>query len=135
MKKETESNPNHEQLLVKSEKSTKQSRMLHNMENQSNFDTTVAVQNNSVSAALQDLGAQIKSMMTVTNVRSANGRGFIATCNIFGKESPSNDLPQHIESNHISGVSHACNICDKTSRSRNGLASHKKIYHKTLLQE
>ena len=36
-------------------------------------DTVVAVQNNQ----LRDLDEQIKSMMTITGVRPANGKGFI----------------------------------------------------------
>ena len=34
-------------------------------------------------------------------------------------------MPRHVESNHITGVSHACDICGKVSRSRNALSMHK----------
>ena len=136
-KQTIESSPSHEMFPEKSEKKTKQSIYSPNMEYQSsaNFDTAVAVQNNSFNVELQDLDQQIKSMMTMTNVRPPDGNGYLATCNICGKESPSRAMPQHIESNHITGFSHACNICGKTSRSRNALATHKHSYHKTLLQD
>ena len=132
-----ESSPSNEMFLEKSEKKTKQSINSVNMEygNSANFDKAVAVQNNSVNIELQDLDQQIKSMMTMTIVRPPDGNGFLATCNVCGKESPSRAMPQHIESNHITGFSHACNICGKTSRSRNALATHKHSYHKTLLQD
>ena len=100
-----------------------------------NSDTTIAVQNYSINTEIQDLDEQIKSMMTKTNVRSANGQGYVATCNICGKEAPSFNMPSHIEANHITGVSHACDICGKVSRSRQTLRMHKHRYHQTFLQD
>ena len=136
-KQTLERRPSNEMFLEKCEKKTKPSINSVNMEYQSstNFDTAFAVQNNLANVELQDLDQQIKSMMTMTNVRPPGGIGYIATCNVCGKETPSRAMPQHIESNHITGFSHACNICGKTSRSRNALATHKHSYHKTLLQD
>ena len=39
-------------------------------------------------------------------------------------------IVQHIEANHIEGISHSCNQCGKVSRSRSALAVHKSFYHK-----
>ena len=101
-----------------------------------NFDTQVAVENSSIDTNPQNLDEQIKSMMTMTDVKAPNGNGrqYLATCNICGKQVSSNHMPSHIEANHINGVSHSCNICGKTSRSRDSLRMHKQTYHKTILQ-
>ena len=44
-----------------------------------NPNTTIAVTNNQISTDLRDLDEQIKTMMTTTDVRSANGKGYVAT--------------------------------------------------------
>ena len=102
-------------------------------QNPTNSGTAVAVQNNSINAELEDLDQQIKSMMTMTDVKTANGQKYLATCNICGKQSASNNMPSHIEANHITGISHSCNICGNTSRSRDALRKHKHTYHETIL--
>ena len=79
-------------------------------------DTSVAVTNNLFSTDLQDLDEKIKSMMTKTDVRSDKSGKCIATCNICGKQALIGNMPSHIEANHITGVSHACDICGKFSR-------------------
>ena len=92
-------------------------------------ETTVALTNDKISVDLQDLDEQIKSMITKTDIRSSNGQGNLATCNICGKQGPFCAMPRHIEANHISGVSHACDICGKVSRSKNGLKQHRINFH------
>ena len=99
-----------------------------------NPDTVVAVQENRISVGFQDLNEQIRSMMTITDVRSADGKGFMASCNICGKEASSRNMPTHIEGNHITGVSHGCDICGKVSRSREATRQHKIRNHNPLLQ-
>ena len=114
-----ETNPNHErQNQVKTENHSSV-----------NFDTAVAVQNKSVNVELEDLDQQIKSIMEMNITRSIDGRT-MAICNICGKETASRAMSQHIESNHITGFSHPCNICGNISRSRHALAKHKNTYHK-----
>ena len=98
-------------------------------------NAVVVVENNPIDANFEDLNQQIKSMMTMTNVKTANGHSHLATCNICGKQTASMNMPSHIEANHITGVSHPCNICGKTCRSRDALRMHKNAYHKTMLQD
>ena len=76
----------------------------------------VAVTNDKISADLQDLDQQIMSMITKSEVSAGNGQGKMATCNICGKQGPFHHMPNHIEANHITGLSHACDICGKVSR-------------------
>ena len=87
-------------------------------------DTIVALATDKVSVDLQELDEQIKSMITKSEVSTSNGQGRMATCNACGKEGPLKHMPQHIEANHITGVSHTCDICGKHSRSRNALSKH-----------
>ena len=92
------------------------------------YDTTVAVRNDKTSVDLQDLDDQIRSMITRSEI-SLPGKGKMASCNVCGKQAPYMAMPQHIEANHIAGVSHACDICGKVSRSRAVLRKHVSIFH------
>ena len=96
------------------------------------YDTRVAaISNNTtkVSTNAEDLDGQIKSMITKSDVIAGGGKGYMATCNICGKEGLYKAMPRHIEAYHIAGVSHACDICGKVSRSRNALNMHKSREH------
>ena len=95
-----------------------------------NPNTAVAVTDNQINTNIQDLNNQIKTMMTTTNVRSADGQGYVASCNICGKQASSRNMGGHIEANHITGVSYPCDLCGKVSRSRDALRMHKNRAHK-----
>ena len=131
-----ETQPNFKNIPKKKEK-TKQTMIASNVEYQmsEHSDTAIAVQNSSINTDMQNLDEQIKSMMTKSNVSSGDRQGYLATCNICGKEASSKNMPSHIEANHITGVSHACDICGKVSRSRQTLRMHKHRYHQTLFQD
>ena len=108
---------------------------ISNFEEQSSkgsFDTTVALRNEKINAELQDLDEQIKSMITKSEISAGPGKGKMASCNACGKQGPFRAMPQHIEANHIAGGSHACNICEKISRSRDGLRNHKFKEHRAI---
>ena len=92
-------------------------------------DTRLALTNEKISIDLQDLDTQIRSMFTKSDARTSNGQGSLATCNICGKEGALKLMPQHIEANHITGVSHTCEVCGKVSRSRDSLRKHKTAHH------
>ena len=92
------------------------------------YDTTVATRNK-INVELHDLDDQIKSMITRTEI-SLPGKGKMASCNVCGKQGPYMAMPQHIEANHIVGVSHACDVCGKVSRSRSALSQHVSSLHK-----
>ena len=98
-----------------------------------NSDTTTVGAgdtNTTVNASLEDLDAQIRSMITKSDV--STGKGKLATCNICGKNGLYISMPRHIEANHITGVSHACEICGTISRSRDGVRQHKMKKHAVL---
>ena len=96
-----------------------------NTESESFSESTVALRNDKTTVDLQDLDEQIRSMMT----KRITSQGNISTCNVCGIQRPPKDMPRHIEANHITGVSHACDVCGKISRSRNALGTHKLTYH------
>ena len=77
------------------------------------------------------LDEQIKSMMELSGnlvtVGKETRKGSI--CKVCGKEGTSIDVKRHIEVNHITGVTHSCDICGKISRSRHGLRQHKTSHH------
>ena len=131
-----ETKPNFKNVPEQTEKAKQPQRALNDeYQLYENSDTAIAVQSHAISTVMQDLDEQIKSMMTKTNVKLPNGQGYVVSCNICGKEAPSKNMPSHIEANHITGVSHACDICGKVSRSRQTLRMHKHRYHQTLLQD
>ena len=72
-----------------------------------------------------DLDAQIYSMMTkIEGTKEWR-------CNACGKASSLKaNIAQHVESNHIEGVSHSCDLCGKFCRSRHALAKHVHDRHK-----
>ena len=103
----------------------KSENLLHHEETS---NTSLALNNTKVSVELDELDAQIKSMMTKSD--TSCGKGKLATCNVCGKEGPAMGMPRHIEANHITGVSHSCNICGKVSRSRHALRAHNDRCHR-----
>ena len=81
--------------------------------------------NATVNASIEDLDRQIRSMITKSDIQTGTGKGYIATCNICGKEAPFMTMKRHVESKHIAGISHSCNICGTITRTRDALSKHK----------
>ena len=73
------------------------------------------------------------SMMVKTSRKSQCGNP-LYKCAICGKKDKSYNLKNHIEKNHLEGVSIPCNLCDKTFRCTKTLAHHKKSNHKLNFQ-
>ena len=93
---------------------------------------TVSLLKTTVDPELNQLEEQIKSMMDSTEnfMTRKNGRRMRTyICKVCGKEGEERDVSRHIEANHISNLSHSCDICGKTSRSRNGLRQHIATVH------
>ena len=112
----------HKNVPVKSESKTPP-----NLEYQisTNPETTVLMKNDPTSTEMQDLKEQIRSVMTKTDVLSADGKGYVLfSCNICGKQAPQGNMSRHIEANHITGISHACDTCGKVSRCKDSLSKH-----------
>ena len=78
---------------------------------------------------MQELDAKIKSMMALSENYIQNGKNIQTrahVCTVCGKEGLGRNIKDHIEANHIDGVSIPCNFCEKTFRSRNALRLHNR---------
>ena len=84
---------------------------------------------NYFSGDVKELLERSNSMMEKTSRKMASGRS-IFSCKVCGKEGKGGDIKNHIETNHLEGVSVPCNACEKTFRSRNLLAQHAHMIHK-----
>ena len=95
----------------------------------------VAISNHSISSTNEDLDQQIKSMMSKGPViLEGSQRGRTSRiCNVCGKEGTITGIINHIESSHITGVSHTCDTCGKINRSRHALMMHKRTNHTQVL--
>ena len=89
---------------------------------------TVAVANEN-SADIQKLDEQINSLMTKSSRKNIRGMP-IYICNDCGKEGKHSQVRDHIEANHLQGISVPCNFCEKMFRSRHSKAVHVSLYHK-----
>ena len=85
---------------------------------------TFAVSNISFSDELQDLDEKIKTMMIIGQNMTQGGRQKAYVCQVCGKEGYKTQIRDHIEANHVEGVSVPCKTCDKNFRSRNALRQH-----------
>ena len=85
---------------------------------------------NHFSGNLHELDERCNSMMDKTLKKHSNGRP-LYRCKSCGKEAKNSHLKQHIEANHLEGISIPCNICEKTFRSRNAMTQHNTTYHKS----
>ena len=80
---------------------------------------------------LESLDQQVKSMMTVSENAAPHGRGKARICKVCGKEGVTQNIINHIEANHITGISVPCGLCGSVFTLRNSLSSHKSRYHKS----
>ena len=84
-----------------------------------------------VGSELQQLDDQIKSLIdpseTMVKIGDAMTKGHI--CKVCGKEGYISDIKRHIEARHIAGIVHSCDVCGKSSRSRNGLTQQRRREH------
>ena len=86
-------------------------------------ERTIATEN-FISGDLQELDAKVKSMMEKSQNMAPNGKSVGHLCKVCGKEGAGIAIRDHIEANHLEGVSLPCNVCEKTFRSRMILRKH-----------
>ena len=127
--------PTNNKQIQEARKTLNQACSSPSKESQPVFDqldekNTVAIVNTAVSVELENLDEQINSMIDITDRVDPHTKRKLAICNICGHEEPRAFVVRHIEAKHITGVSHPCDICGKTARSRNALTKHKSRDHK-----
>ena len=64
------------------------------------------------------------------NADPYKGQGRAKMCKVCGKEGIWNQIRDHIEANHITGISIPCDLCGNLFKSRNVLNGHKYRYHR-----
>ena len=80
--------------------------------------------------AIKDLDEQVKSMMEKSkNLVSTERKRRADICKVCGKEGEGALIMNHIEANHLVGISLPCNNCEMTFRSRKLLRYHKTMHH------
>ena len=71
-------------------------------------------------------------MIFSDNADPYKGQGRARMWKVCGKEGIWNKkIRDHIEANHITGISILYDLCGKSCKSRNGLAKHKSRYHRS----
>ena len=89
-----------------------------------NKTKTVATQGDN---ALKDLDEQVRSMMEKSqNLVSSERKRKADICKVCGKEGEGAVIMNHIEANHLVGISIPCNKCEATFRSRKLFETSKK---------
>ena len=85
------------------------------------------------STNIESLKQQVKSMMIFSDKAEypykQNGVRARA-CKVCGKEGGMVNIMNHIESNHITGISIPCDTCGKAFKSRPTLKIHKYKHHR-----
>ena len=79
------------------------------------------------SGDFQELDEKVKSLMGKSETQIANGGQRAKVCKVCGKEGAGIAIRDHIEANHLEGVSLPCNICRKTFKTRMMLGKHKCV--------
>ena len=111
-------------------KRTEQSKTDINTSSQT--DKTLSLVKSTVSDDSTQLDEQINSLIEDTEhflTRKSGQRNKAFICKVCKKEAEFTDLKRHIESYHVNGMTHSCEICGKTSRSRRGLTRHNGREH------
>ena len=93
---------------------------------------------NLLSGDLKELEDQVQSMMEkgsnlVSSGKDKNGKETFRTafvCKVCKKEGQMVNIRDHIEANHLEGISLPCSFCENISRSRQASRLHMKTYHK-----
>jgi len=101
------------------------------IESSPHLEGTEAVTDFTVAADLQDLNEKIKSMMETTERKMFDGNQnrAVMVCKVCGMEGKWSYIKDHIEAKHITGVSHSCNICGTSTRSKKNMRQHKRRNH------
>ena len=79
---------------------------------------------NELSGHLRELDDKVKSMMEKSQNRSSDKTKRANICKVCGKEGQWVAIRDHIEANHLEGVSLPCNFYGKEFRSRQMLRKH-----------
>ena len=95
---------------------------------QTTFETAVALTDHTTNYTdIESLDQQVKSMMIFSDNLDPRGkRGTRARiCKVCGKEGSWKTIRDHIEANHITGISIPCELCGKAFKTRICMGNHR----------
>ena len=94
---------------------------------QMNDERRIAIPNFVSGDLMKELDEKVKSMMEKSDNLCPDGQSKAKICNVCGKEGTAKAIKNHIEVNHLEGVSLPCNVCGNKFRSRMILRRHNCI--------
>ena len=68
-------------------------------------------------------------MMVVSENANPYQQGRARICKVCAKEGSYKNIMDHIEANHIAGISIPCSLCGQVVKTRNALRKHKIKHH------
>ena len=92
-------------------------------------ERTVALPKEYFSGNLIELDQKVMSMIVLGHNMIANGKQRASVCQVCGKEGQTSLITDHIEANHLDGITIPCDLCERTFRSRKSLRNHKLHQH------
>ena len=99
-------------------------------------ETAVALNDSVEDVDLEMLDEQIRSMMEKGEKKisyKVKGKVRFETsnvCKVCGEEGKMAVIQAHIEAKHITGITHTCDICGNSAKTKNSLQAHKSTYHR-----
>ena len=126
----TNASPKRENLVYKHEKYATRAEHSKEVVAYGHDVKTVALKSN-FHGDLQELDEKVISMMEKTDNKNVHGQP-IYQCTLCGKEGKNGQLKNHIEANHLEGVSIPCNLCQIMFRSKRGLTTHIYENHRNI---
>ena len=104
------------------------------------METALALNNSVEVTDMRLLNQQIRSMMETGHNRVQTGsygkiqERITRVCKVCGKEGRQNEIKNHIEAKHITGLTHSCDICGNKAKTKISLMNHKSKYHRQEVQ-
>ena len=101
--------------------------------------TALALNNSMEVTDMRLLNQQIRSMMERGHNRVQTGsygkiqERITRVCKVCGKEGRQNEIENHIEAKHITGLTHSCDICGNKAKTKISM-NHKSKYHRQEAQ-
>ena len=126
----TNASPNRENPVYKHEQNATSSEYSQEIVAYGHEVKNVALKSN-FNGDLQELDEKVVSMMERTENKNVHGQP-IYQCTLCGKNGKNGQLKNHIEANHLEGVSIPCHLCQIKFRSRRALTTHIYENHRNI---
>ena len=98
---------------------------------QNTFESAAALTDHATNHTdFEILNQQVKSMVETSDNKNPYGKGRARICKVCGKEGSWTVIMNHIEANHITGMSIPCDTCGKAFGSRDSMKSHRYATHR-----